>query len=275
MTPVDAHANRMLRSEGVTDAVIDAIAACGASPRRESFLTLAKSFGFDGFSYIVLGALSAHPRIVEHWTSSGTAWSARYAERGYHLVDPRVTLTRNRTVPVAWDKSIGEREPRTCDFLYDAARHDLRGGIAWSAFDARVGRAVVTWDSKHAEVARGNLAKAGFAETVEVILGPAAASLTALSAQEPFDFIFIDADKAGYPRYLELCLPLARPGTLIIADNMVREGKIIDAGSADAAVQGVRRFNEMISQSKRLTATAIQTVGDKGYDGFVLARVTD
>jgi len=153
MTPVDAHANRMLRSEGVTDAVIDAIAACGASPRRESFLTLAKSFGFDGFSYIVLGALSAHPRIVEHWTSSGTAWSARYAERGYHLVDPRVTLTRNRTVPVAWDKSIGEREPRTCDFLYDAARHDLRGGIAWSAFDARVGRAVVTWDSKHAEVA--------------------------------------------------------------------------------------------------------------------------
>lgn len=153
MTPVDAHANRMLRSEGVTDAVIDAIAACGASPRRESFLTLAKSFGFDGFSYIVLGAMSAHPRIVEHWTSSGTAWSARYAERGYHLVDPRVTLTRNRTVPVAWDKSIGEREPRTCDFLYDAARHDLRGGIAWSAFDARVGRAVVTWDSKHAEVA--------------------------------------------------------------------------------------------------------------------------
>ena len=100
MTPVDAHANRMLRSEGVTDAVIDAIAACGASPRRESFLTLAKSFGFDGFSYIVLGALSAHPRIVEHWTSSGTAWSARYAERGYHLVDPRVTLTRNRTVPL-------------------------------------------------------------------------------------------------------------------------------------------------------------------------------
>ena len=147
----------------------------------------------------------------------------------------------------------------------------------WMARALPPGGRMVTLEveSKHAEVARANLAKAGFAETVEVILGPAAASLTALSAQEPFDFIFIDADKAGYPRYLELSLPLARPGTLIIADNMVREGKVIEAGNTDAAVQGVRRFNEMISQSKRLTATAIQTVGDKGYDGFVLARVTD
>jgi LuxR family transcriptional regulator len=154
MPPVEVHAGRLPRSEGLGDAVIDAIAACGRSPRRESLAALATSFGFDGFSYLVLGASSVHPRIVEHWTSCGTAWTARYAARGYHLVDPRVTLTRNRSVPVAWDEATSGREPRTHEFLHDAGRHDLHGGVAWSAFDARVGRAVVAWDCKDADATR-------------------------------------------------------------------------------------------------------------------------
>src|SRR4030095_312868 len=106
-----------LRSEEVSDAAVDAIAECRRSPRRESLAVLAASFGFDGFSYIVLGPSAAQPRVVEHWTSCGTAWTARYAARGDPLVDPRVTLTHPRPVPVRWDASIGEREPRVCEFL--------------------------------------------------------------------------------------------------------------------------------------------------------------
>jgi len=89
----------------------------------------------------------------------------------------------------------------------------------------------------------------------------------------PFDFIFIDADKPGYPAYLTLALKLVRPGTLIMADNMVRKGKVADAKSRDEAVQGARKFNALIAKNPRLEATAVQTVGSKGYDGFVLARV--
>jgi predicted O-methyltransferase YrrM len=145
----------------------------------------------------------------------------------------------------------------------------------WLARGLAKGGKLVTLEvvPKHAEVARANLARAGFADAVEIVLGPAADSLAALAGQEPFDLVFIDADKAGYPRYLELCVALLRPGSLIVADNMVREGAVIEADSEDAAVQGVRRFNEIVAQDKRLSATAIQTVGDKGYDGFVLARV--
>jgi predicted O-methyltransferase YrrM len=89
----------------------------------------------------------------------------------------------------------------------------------------------------------------------------------------PFDFIFIDADKPGYPAYLTLALKLTRPGSLIVADNMVRKGKVADAKSRDEAVQGARKFNALIAKNPRLEATAVQTVGSKGYDGCVLARV--
>jgi DNA-binding CsgD family transcriptional regulator len=145
----NAFASQMLRAEGFPDAVVDAIVACNRAPRRESLGALAASFGFDGFSYIVLGSPSTQPRILEHWTSAASGWTARYAARGYHLVDPRVTLTRNRSVPVPWSARIGPHDRHTSEFLDDAGRHDVRGGVAWSAFDARVGRAVVAWDAKH------------------------------------------------------------------------------------------------------------------------------
>jgi predicted O-methyltransferase YrrM len=89
----------------------------------------------------------------------------------------------------------------------------------------------------------------------------------------PFDFIFIDADKTGYPAYLDQAVKLSWPGTVIVADNMVRQGAVADAGSEDEAVKAVRLFNEKLAADKRLSATAMQTVGVKGYDGFVLARV--
>jgi len=130
-------------------------------------------------------------------------------------------------------------------------------------------------EPKHAAVARENVARAGHASAVEIRVGPAAESLRALAAEqaEPFDFVFIDADKTGYPGYLTLVLPLVKPGSVILADNTVRDGKIADASSTDREVQAVRQFHDMIAKNARLSATAIQTVGSKGYDGFTMAVV--
>lgn len=130
-------------------------------------------------------------------------------------------------------------------------------------------------DPKHAAIAQKNIAVAGLANRVDLRIGPAAKSLAALAAESaaPFDFIFIDADKAGYPEYLQWSLKLARPGTLIVADNVVRDGKVIDPKNPDPNIQGVRRFTELIAAEPRLSTTVLQTVGSKGYDGFAMAIV--
>jgi predicted O-methyltransferase YrrM len=130
-------------------------------------------------------------------------------------------------------------------------------------------------DPRRAEVARANLARAGLDGVVEVRVGRALDTLPRLAAegQGPFDLVFVDADKANNPGYLEWALELSRPGTVIVADNVVREGAVIDAANADPSVQGIRRFNELLAAEPRVSATAIQTVGSKGYDGFAIALV--
>jgi predicted O-methyltransferase YrrM len=130
-------------------------------------------------------------------------------------------------------------------------------------------------DPKHAEVARSNIARAGLAQVVELRLGPALETLPRLAAEGagPFDLIFIDADKPGYPDYFRWALKLSRRGSVIIADNVVRDGAVIDPASDDPRVQGMRRFNELLAAEPRVSATEIQTVGSKGYDGFALALV--
>ena len=130
-------------------------------------------------------------------------------------------------------------------------------------------------DPRHAEVARENLARAGLASVVELRLGRALETLPQIAAENrgPLDLIFIDADKRSNPEYLQWALRLARPGTLIVADNVVRGGTVADAASNDPSVQGVRRFLELLAAEPRVSATAIQTVGSKGYDGFALAVV--
>ena len=132
-------------------------------------------------------------------------------------------------------------------------------------------------EPKHAAVARANLARAGLAERVEVRVGPAVMSLAHLAAKgaEPFDLVFIDADKPSYVAYLQGSLPLARPGTLIIADNVVRQGRVLDAASDDANAQGARRFNEQLAADPRLSAVVLQTVGSKGHDGLAIALVIE
>jgi predicted O-methyltransferase YrrM len=129
---------------------------------------------------------------------------------------------------------------------------------------------------EHAEVARANIACAGLASLVELRLGPALETLPQLAAARhgPFDLIFIDADKAGNPDYLAWALELSRRGSLIVADNVVRAGAVLDAATGDPSVQGVRRFLELLAAEPRVSATAIQTVGDKGYDGLAIALVT-
>ena len=131
-------------------------------------------------------------------------------------------------------------------------------------------------DPKRAEIARANIARAELANAVEIRVGPAADSLHKLliEGRGPFDLIFIDADKQGYAEYLQWSLKLSRPGTLIVADNVVRKGAVTDPGSADENVQGIRKFNEALTAEKRVTTTVIQTVGCKGYDGLALILVT-
>jgi predicted O-methyltransferase YrrM len=139
------------------------------------------------------------------------------------------------------------------------------------------GGALITLEleDKHARVARANIERAGLGDVVAIRVGPAAESLRSLVVEQvdTFDFIFIDADKEGYPEYLELSLALSHAGTLIVADNVVRNGEVTNPDSTDPRVQGVRLFLELVAADPRVSATAIQTVGSKGYDGFALLLV--
>jgi predicted O-methyltransferase YrrM len=130
-------------------------------------------------------------------------------------------------------------------------------------------------DARHAEVAARNLERAGVAAKVSVRVGPAIATLPKLEGEGagPFDLVFIDADKPSNPQYVEWAVRLARPGALIVLDNVVRAGKVIVEDSSDPAVLGVRRAMDVFAGDARLSATAIQTVGTKGHDGFALALV--
>jgi predicted O-methyltransferase YrrM len=148
----------------------------------------------------------------------------------------------------------------------------------WLAKALPEGGRVVTLEisPKHAEVARHNWEHAGVGEKIELRLGKALELLPGLTSdgQGPFDLIFIDANKSNMPEYFEWSLKLARPGTVIIADNVVRDGAVLDANTGDEDVQGVRRFAEMVGKEKRVSATVLQTVGGKGYDGFAILLVT-
>lgn len=130
-------------------------------------------------------------------------------------------------------------------------------------------------DPKHAEVARESIEAAGFGEMVDVRLGKALDVLPDIAAENvaPFDFTFIDADKPNIPEYFDWALRLSRAGSIIIVDNVIREGAVINADSEDASVQGVRRLNDYLALESSVTATTLQTVGSKGYDGFTIAVV--
>ena len=145
----------------------------------------------------------------------------------------------------------------------------------WLARALPEGGSLVTLEleAHHARVARENLKTSELADVVDIRVGPAAECLEAMTDEAPFDLVFIDADKQGNVRYVEEAIRLGRPGTTIIVDNVVREGGVLDANSNDERIIGTRALFDMLNAHPRLDATAIQTVGAKGWDGFVLARV--
>jgi predicted O-methyltransferase YrrM len=130
-------------------------------------------------------------------------------------------------------------------------------------------------EPRHAEVARASIERAGLADVVTVRVGRALDSLEALEAEGagPFDLVFVDADKPSNPDYFRWALRLTRPGSVIVVDNVVRNGAVVDADSSDPAIRGTRELNELMASERRVSATEVQTVGSKGYDGFALALV--
>ncbi|HYR36735.1 MAG TPA: O-methyltransferase [Burkholderiales bacterium] len=145
----------------------------------------------------------------------------------------------------------------------------------WLARGLAPGGKLITLEAleKHAKVARANIERAGLSAVVEIRVGQALETLPGIAG--PFDLTFIDADKQNNAEYFSWALKLSRPGSLIVVDNVVREGAVIDARSRDASVQGVRRLNDLMAKERRVSATAIQTVGVKGYDGFAVALVLE
>jgi predicted O-methyltransferase YrrM len=141
---------------------------------------------------------------------------------------------------------------------------------------APVGR-VITLEAEpsHARIAEANINRAGMSNVVEIVVGKALETLPKIASagDGPFDLIFIDADKENLPAYFEWAMKLVHAGSVIVIDNVVRKGAIVDAASKDASVQGTRRMMEMIAAETRVSATAIQTVGGKGYDGLAIVRV--
>ena len=148
----------------------------------------------------------------------------------------------------------------------------------WMARALQPGGRLITleYDPKHAELAKANIARAGLAKVIDVRVGIALETLPKIAAETiaPFDLIFIDADKVSTPDYFTWALKLSRVGSLIVVDNVVRKGEVANARSDDPAVQGMRRFIDMAAAEPRVIATAIQTVGSKGYDGFSISLVT-
>jgi predicted O-methyltransferase YrrM len=149
----------------------------------------------------------------------------------------------------------------------------------WLARALPAGGKLITleYSPKHAEVAQANIAEAGLSEQVEVRVGKAIESLPQIAEEghPPFDLVFIDADKVSTPAYLEWALKLTQPGSLIIVDNVVRGGEVLDGESTDSNVQGIRSALTLLATHPRLTATALQVVGSKGYDGLVIVVVRE
>lgn len=208
----------------------------------------------------VCGSLAAHDAALEH---------ALAASRAARLPDIHVAPNQGKLLQVL-ARSVGARRILEVGTL---------GGYStiWLARALPDDGSVVTLElePRHAEVARSNFTRAGLGGRIDLRLGPALESLAALAAQRvaPFDFVFLDADKPSNPRYFERALELTRPGGLIVVDNVIRAGEVIDGASTDPDVRGVRELFELLAAEPRVIATAIQTVGTKGHDGFAFAYV--
>lgn len=222
--------------------------------------------------------------MVERLGEQNPDWAAVDEYIAGHLLGDDAALTATLAANVAGglpDIDVSPAQGRMLQLLarMSGAKRILEVGTLGGYSTIELARAlpaggeVVTLeiDPHHADVARANIAAAGFADRVTVITGPALDSLATLEG--PFDFVFIDADKQSNVAYVDHAIRLGRPGTTILVDNVIREGGVLDASSADERIQGTRALFEAVSVNPRLTATAVQTVGVKKWDGFLLAVV--
>jgi predicted O-methyltransferase YrrM len=233
---------------------------------------------------------SAAPRLQSEDSLSQELWSAvdRYFTDVFVPPDPALQAALEASAAAGLPAiNVAPTEGKLLQLLarLQGARAILEigtlGGYStiWLARALPAGGRLITLeaDPRHAEVARENIARAGLAASVEVRVGKALETLPAVAAEGhgPFDLVFIDADKPSNPDYFAWAMRLTRPGSLIIVDNVVRDGAVADPASANPSVLGVRRLNELIAAEPRVSGTAIQTVGSKGYDGLAIILRTD
>jgi predicted O-methyltransferase YrrM len=221
--------------------------------------------------------------VQELWTKVDRYFCERLAPTGVNdELEASLAVNKKASLPAI---DVTRLQGKFLEFLVriSGARRVLEigtlGGYStlWMARGLPEDGKIVTleFDPHHADIARENMRNAGVLDRIDLRVGRAIDNLPALenTAFAPFDLIFIDADKESYPEYLEWALKLSRPGTVIVADNVVRDGKVIDADCDGRDIQGIRRFTELLAAEPRLSATVLQTVGVKGYDGFALALV--
>ena len=219
--------------------------------------------------------------MESRWTEVDEYFAARLAPHDVALDQALTDSTAAGLPPIAVTATQGKLLAMFAEMCH--ARRILEigtlGGYStiWMARALPGDGALVTLeiDAGHAVVAEKNIARAGLSDRVQVIVAPAATTLAQLQADgvAPFDLVFIDADKQSSDTYFEAVLALSQVGTVIVVDNVVREGEVTNASTTDPGVLGVRRLAELLPREPRVSATAIQTVGSKGYDGFIIARV--
>jgi predicted O-methyltransferase YrrM len=215
----------------------------------------------------------------ELWTKVDHYFNARLSGPDPALARALATSAQARLPPIAVSESQGKLLMILARAI--AARRILEVGALGGYSTIHLARALpadgrlisLEIDPRHAAVAQANLDSAGLGGVASVRVGPAIDALPGLAKDEPFDLVFIDADKPSNPDYFTWAVRLTRPGGLIIVDNVVRQGAVAADAGADRNVEGVRRMTDLISGDPRVEATAIQTVGEKGYDGFLIARV--
>jgi predicted O-methyltransferase YrrM len=230
----------------------------------------------------VVIVIAREPMIQETWTAVDRYITDLFVPPD-PVLDEALQNSEAAGLPTALRVSPNQGKLLMLLALIQGARNILEIGTLGGYSTIWLGRALpangrlITLESnpKHAEVARRNIARAGLKDAIEIRVGRAIDTLPQLAAEGvgPFDLIFIDADKPSNPEYLAWALKLSRPGSLIVADNVVRDGAVIEAHSSDPNVLGIRRFNEILSAEPQAIATAIQTVGSKGYDGLAIALV--
>jgi len=213
-------------------------------------------------------------------------WSDTDAYIAEHLVPADAALAEALAANVAAGLPPIDVSPPQGKFLHILARLigarrileiGTLGGYStiWLARALPEGGQVITleFSPHHAKTAEANIAKAGLAHAVTIHVGPALENLPKLPPDAPFDLIFVDADKRSNPDYLAWALKLSHKGSVIVVDNVVRDGLVLDAATTDPDIQGIRRFFDLLATEPRVTATAVQTVGSKGWDGFAIAIV--